>query len=212
MTPHVLVLPKVDWPARVMNSTDHAGQGPFIERLTRAMAAGDEDAFREFHEHYFDRLLRFLIVVAYGDEASAKDALQETYLRVARHVRCFPDEEIFWSWLTVLARSAARDGGRKKQSHWRLLRDYAQALLTGGGMRPINGETEERDYQAMLENSLVQLTPLDRGLVEGKYFQGASVRELARTSRLTEKAVESRLLRARRQLKESLTGQRHRSL
>lgn len=212
MTPHVLVLPKADWPARVMNSTDHAGQGPFVERLTRAMAAGDEEAFREFHERYFDRLLRFLVVVSYGDEASAKDALQETYLRVVRHVRGFQEEATFWSWLTVLARSAARDAGRKKQSHWRLLRDYAQTLLAGGAGRTVNGETEERDYQAMLESSLAELTPLDRGLIERKYFQGASVRDLARTGRLTEKAVESRLLRARRQLKESLTKQRHSSL
>ena len=40
------------------------------------MAAGDEEAFREFHAHYFDRLYRFLLVVARGQEHEAQEALK----------------------------------------------------------------------------------------------------------------------------------------
>jgi RNA polymerase sigma-70 factor (ECF subfamily) len=96
-----------------------------ILRLTEALAAGRDEAFREFHDGYFDRLLRYLLVVTRGDEQAAYDALQETYIRVARHARAFNTEEKFWSWLTVLARSAAADGGRKRRSYWRLLTRYA---------------------------------------------------------------------------------------
>src|SRR5688572_15684288 len=77
-----------------------------IATLTERLAAGNEDAFRQFHAAYFDRLVRYLIVVTHGDEEAARDALQETFMRVVRHARRFDSEEAFWSWLTVLARSA----------------------------------------------------------------------------------------------------------
>lgn len=52
-----------------------------IADLTRRLAARDEEAFREFHTRYFDRLYQFLLVVAHGQEQEAQDALQETLLR-----------------------------------------------------------------------------------------------------------------------------------
>ena len=55
--------------------------------LTRGLAAGDEAAFRQFHEEYFDRLLRYHLILARGDEHAARDALQETLTRVARKGR-----------------------------------------------------------------------------------------------------------------------------
>jgi RNA polymerase sigma-70 factor (ECF subfamily) len=167
------------------------------------LAQGDEEAFREFHAAYFDRLLRYLFVVARGDEEAARDALQETFTRVARHARPFDAEEKFWSWLTVLARSAATDGGRKRRSYWRLLTNYALSWMPS---QTAENETEEADehLQTLLLEGLGELRGEDRALIEGKYLRGASVRELAAQSNLTEKAVESRLARARRQLRKQL--------
>ena len=47
--------------------------------MTRAMTKGDEMAYRNFHEIYFDRLLRYLLVVANGNEEAAREALQLTF-------------------------------------------------------------------------------------------------------------------------------------
>src|SRR5438034_3100709 len=96
-----------------------------IRELTSGLAVGDEEAFREFHAAYFGRLLRYLFVVTHGDEQAAHDALQETMTRVVRYARRFDSEEAFWSWLTVLARSAVSDAGRKRSRYWRLIKDYA---------------------------------------------------------------------------------------
>jgi DNA-directed RNA polymerase specialized sigma24 family protein len=85
-----------------------------VVSLTLRLAGGDEEAFREFHTLYFDRLYQFLLVVTRGQEHEAQEALQETMLRVARYARGFETEEAFWSWLKVVARSAARDAGRKQ--------------------------------------------------------------------------------------------------
>ena len=56
-----------------------------------------------------------------------------------------------------------------------------------------------------LEHALQNLDQVDRQLIEAKYFEQASVSELAAQFGLTEKAVESRLHRARQQLRSHLT-------
>jgi RNA polymerase sigma-70 factor (ECF subfamily) len=179
-----------------------ASQGTDISRLTTALAVGDEEAFREFHGAYFDRLLRYLIVVTRGDEEAARDALQETFTRIVRHARRFDSEETFWSWLTVLARSAATDGGRKRRSYWRLLTSYAFSWMNSSAATE-SVDADERLHFLLVEG-LGELRTEDRALIEGKYLRGASVRELAAETNLTEKAVESRLSRLRRQLREHL--------
>src|SRR6185295_14964475 len=72
-------------------------------------------AWVRFHELYSGRLHRYLLVLARGHETEAADALQATLTRIARHIRTFDAEDVFWSWLTVLARSAAVDEARKQQ-------------------------------------------------------------------------------------------------
>lgn len=171
------------------------------------MAACDEEAFRQFHEVYFARLLRYHLVIARGDEDAAREALQETLLRLTRHARRFDDAETFWSWLTVLARCAAADTGRKRHRYWRLIASYARSLIPPVVTPAADAEEELR---LLLGSILAELPPEERSLVEGKYLRRATVRELAAESGLTEKAVESRLLRARRLLREKiLTKLRH---
>ena len=186
-----------------MESSAAPNQGAEICRLTAALAAGDEEAFREFHTAYFDRLLRYLIVVTRGDEQAARDALQETFTRVVHHARRFDGEEKFWSWLTVLARSAAADGGRRRRSYWRLLTSYALSWMPSARPETETDAADER-LQSLLLEGLNELRAEDRALIEGKYIHGASVRELAAQLKLTEKAVESRLSRARYRLREKL--------
>ena len=174
-----------------------------ITRLTQGLAAGDESAFGAFHAAYFDRLLRYHLVLARGDETAARDALQETFLRVARSARRFDDPAVFWSWLTVLARSAACDGGRKRFRYARLLAAYARSLLPFQPAPP-PAPAPPGDLESALNTSLAQLEPLDRALLEDKYLRRACVRDLATRSGLSEKAVESRLHRARRDLRARL--------
>ena len=172
---------------------------PGVAELTRRLAAGEEMAFREFHARYFNRLHHFLLAVTRGQEHAARDALQETLLRVARHARVFDDEEIFWGWLKAVARNAARDGGRKQRSYLALLEKFS--LLRPG---PVPSAAEDNRLRAALDETLAALDEADRRLITGKYLRGDTVAELATQTGLTPKAIESRLLRLRRALGETL--------
>jgi RNA polymerase sigma-70 factor (ECF subfamily) len=185
----------------VDNARPPAETANCVAVLTRGLAAGDEAAFREFHELYFGRLYQFLLVVTHGQEESAREALQQTLLRVVRYARPFTSEEIFWSWLKVLARSAARDVGRKQRRYASLLQAFA---LWKHEASPPSPEERESPLVSALEEGLEELEPADRELLAGKYLEGASVKELSTRAGTTEKAVESRLLRLRRLLRERL--------
>jgi len=182
---------------RTVAEDSAAEGGAEVARLTARIRAGDEEAFREFHRRYFHRLYQFLVVVARGRDDEAREALQETLLRVVRYAREFQTEEAFWSWLKAVARSAARDGGRKQSRYLGMLQRFSLHLEDGGDEQP-------DQLRLLLEESLSELDPVDRHILEGKYLQGSRVRNLAAESGLTEKAVESRLLRLRRQLRETI--------
>lgn len=172
-----------------------------ITALTRGLVAQDETAFREFHARYFDRLYQFLLVVTRGQEHEAQEAVQETMLRVARHARVCDDAEQFWCWLKAVARNAARDGGRKEGRYRSLLERFFARYQTDAAVKP---DDEAARLKALLSETLAELSPEERQLVEGKYLDGAAVKDLSADTGLTEKAVESRLLRLRRQLRERL--------
>ena len=172
-----------------------------IARLTQRLAAGEEKAFAEFHARYFDQLWRFLLVVTHGREQAAQDALQQTMLRVIRYVRVFEAEESFWCWLKMVARSSARDAGRAEQRYWAVLKKFA---IFRSEQEPESVRGSEDRLQACLEETLNELRIEERQLLEGKYIEGHTIKELCSATGLTEKAVESRLLRLRRDVRERL--------
>jgi RNA polymerase sigma-70 factor (ECF subfamily) len=178
------------------------GAGLDVAKLTAGLAKGDEEAYRIFYESYFDRLFRYLLVVTHGNEDAARDALQATLLRVVRHVRVFHEEKIFWGWLTVLARSALTDQGRKKRRYLAFL----ERFTLHAKVQPVAGASSDTENQllALLETGLADLPPDERQLLESKYYDGRSVRDLAAALQTSEKALESKLLRVRRKLKDAL--------
>ena len=178
----------------------------FIPGLTRRMARGEETAFREFHEAYFHRLFRYLLVMSGGHEEMAKDALQATLVRVARHKRPFDSEAVFWSWLTILARSAFLDEQRKRRRYRSLLDRFLSHFAATTDRAAVHPVTDA-ELVNLLEENLATLPPDDRALLESKYYDAQSVRDIAARSGCSEKAVESRLGRVRSRLKQRILTQ-----
>jgi len=169
------------------------------------MAGGDETAYRVFYDAYFNRLLRYLLVVTGGNEETSREALQLALVRVVRHIKPFAAEEKFWSWLTVLARSALADEGRKRRRYFAFLERFTRQQESA----PValnDGEADEQ-LRALLDRKLTALPEDERQLVEQKYLLHQSVRVIADGQQTTEKAVESKLSRVRRKLKDAVLAE-----
>jgi RNA polymerase sigma factor (sigma-70 family) len=169
-----------------------------VLQLTARMSRGEEAAFHEFYDRYFDRLLRYLLVVTRGQEEIAHEALQLTFVRTARHVRTFGSEAAFWNWLAVVARNCAADELRKRNRQQSLLARFFHQLPADGDLK-YDGESEQ--LLKFLETEIAGLPEDDRALIEGKYIAQKTVRDLADERQTTEKATESRLLRIRQKLR-----------
>lgn len=172
-----------------------------LRELTAALARGDDQAWHRFHREYGPRLFRSLLGATRGDYALASDALQQAYLRIARHVRPCDAEAMFTAWLRVVTRTALSDCRRRRTSFWQLLTrrrdDPADAEYT-------DDAADDERLQASLATALAALEPEDRALLEEKYFSGATVKYLAEKFGVSPKAIESRLTRARTALRRHL--------
>lgn len=131
---------------------------------------------------------------------AAREALQQTFLRAVKHIRPIATEAELWSWLTVLARSAAADAGRRERRYLGFLERWFREQPEP----PPFPADPERELAAALAAELATLPAPDRELLERKYLDGDAIRALAVTLGTSEKAVESRLTRTRQRLKDGL--------
>lgn len=174
---------------------------PGVAALTHKMAALDESAFVQFHSLYHARLFQYAFVLARGHVDVANDLVQETMLRVVRHIRHFEDENALWQWLTRIVRSVAADHGRKLSRWQRFIENWAGFLRAA--VEEYHPEDSKSDVD-LLDNALASIDARDAALLRSKYLDGTSVREIARQYESSEKAIESRLTRARQALRSQL--------
>lgn len=171
---------------------DPGAEAVEISRLTSAMARGDENAFRAFYDRYFNRLLGYLLVLTGGREDVAQDAFQAAMLRVLKYIKRFEREDAFWSWLTVLARTALVDQERKRRRYDAVLDRFAHE----------SAEKVESHLLECLKRSVATLPADELALIERKYFERESMAQIAASLNVSEKAIESRLARIRHKLKQ----------
>jgi RNA polymerase sigma-70 factor, ECF subfamily len=151
-------------------------------------------------ESYFPRLFRYLLVVTRGNEELARELLQQTMIKVARHIYLFRDEAAFWRWLTVLARTSAMDEARKRQRYFSFLDRFWNWRRHVLPAEP----DHEQVFDTLLKEQLNKLKPDERAIIEQKYIDGQSVHEMAAALHMTEKAIESKLSRLRVKLKTNI--------
>jgi len=175
--------------------------------LTRALRDGNEEAFQWLHRQWNQRLFRYCFVLARGEASTAAEISQATYLRLFRGVRELPDELALWNWIARAARSAAidmqRTGGRYRAALVRFS-DWCRDVVTGSIASRANEEAEAVLFVA-LERILERLEPEERRLVEGRYFEGLSLEQIASEIDASARAVEGRLARLRKKLRRLIT-------
>ncbi len=181
----------------IPSSSEEKGRAIF--ELTQRLKILEETAWREFFEQYHDRLFRYHLGYFRGDEDSARDAVQQTFRRTVKYIKPFRSEADFWNWLRSLARSAALDTLRSEHRYQALLKRYASELPP-----PERCSVNYTSLLSTLQLCLRQLGENDRLILSAHYFEHKTCRQLALEKQCTEKAIESRLFRARKKLKKHL--------
>ena len=187
--------------ALLISRMEQAASPSRLRELTAALAQGDDAAWAEFHRDYGPGIFRYLLAGTRGDYDLAAEALQQTYLRVARYARPCDSTPGFGGWLRTLSSSALNDCRRRRKSFWSLLH---RPEAVSEEFLPDNSDDDV--LFAALDTALAKLDASERWLLEAKYYSGNDVRSLAAKMNLTSKAVESRLTRARTELRRHLVA------
>ncbi len=180
----------------------------FDARWRKKALAGDARAVEALAAAMLEPLYRFCLYRLGGDRHLCEDVVQETMLRaMGELVRYDPARsggEIF-PWLTGLARNEIRRALSGKASAasleaiWSRMDRELLALYGRLEQQPFEQDLLERaETRQMVNAAMSQLPPEYGRALEAKYLLGHSVREIAKAWKVSEKAVESQLSRARK--------------
>lgn len=171
----------------------------------RRALAGDEEAAARLAEAFLGPLYRFVAPRVGRRRDLAEEVVQETLVSAYRALDAYDPgrtEDDPWPWLTGLARNEVKrvlvHERQPSGDPWERFDAEVARACAALGAAPLPEETLAREEtRALVDTALAQLAPQHREALEEKYLLGRSVRAMADAWRTTEKAVESRLVRAR---------------
>jgi RNA polymerase sigma-70 factor (ECF subfamily) len=172
----------------------HDGNKVRDEALVRRAKAGDREAFGRLVDRFQAPVYRVVRGIL-SDPADAEDVAQEAFLRAYESLAKFRGESGFFTWLYRIAVNEALRA-KKRRSFTRI-----DAVAEVEAPRPETPD-EEGPSPAALERLLGQLSDEFRAIVVLRDLEGLSYQEIAETLEIPMGTVESRLFRARRDLRD----------
>lgn len=166
--------------------------------LVARITQGDEEAFRQLLDRHQDAVYGFAKRFI-GDAHEAADIAQETFLRLYRVAGNYRPGASFRSYLFRIARNLCIDFMRKKRpvSMEPLPETIAQET-------PL-GHVERVQMMSALMAAIDDLPENQRAAILLRHDQGFCYQEISEAMGLTVSAVESLLVRARRNLRQKMT-------
>jgi RNA polymerase sigma-70 factor (ECF subfamily) len=204
------------------------------EDIAQRLQQRDPEALETLISRYSREVFYFirLVLDGVGVAQDAEECVNDLFIAVWQEIETFdPERGTLRTWLTMRAKYIALDRRRqlcRRQTHslqtadgnrqWTLsnANKGRMALSWSGNERdarmalPSHHEAsmehllEQSERREELRLALATLPELDRYLIYQRYFKYASTEELAAKTGLTRHAVDTRLWRARRSLRDAL--------
>jgi RNA polymerase sigma-70 factor (ECF subfamily) len=175
-------------------------------KLVKKLLSGDEVAFEGFFEDNFARLYRFALVRLSDDPDAARDIAQIVLTRAMQKLHTYRAESALFTWLCAICRNEVSDWlsrqGRYRQ-HIVLTEDYPELQAAVDSFQTPFEESPEAQYLRLEKLRLIQVA-LDKlpakygNVLEWKYVQGHSVREISTRLNMGQEATQSLIARAKR--------------
>ncbi|MGH8223221.1 MAG: RNA polymerase sigma factor [Woeseiaceae bacterium] len=180
--------------------------------VARRILGGDEAAFRELFDRYFPRLYRFALARVGGDPDTAQDIVQQTFCNAIGRLDTYRGEAALYTWFCQICRNVLTDHFRRKgRSFGRVVlledqpnaRAILESLTAPAADQPESGVWRQQVHR-IVEATLDSLPGHYGEVLEWKYIDGLSVKEIAGRLDLGLKAAESLLTRARESFRDAI--------
>jgi len=184
--------------------------GAVLARRQAGEATGTSEdqtraTFDQLYREHVDRMFRFAYRLC-GQREDAKDLVQDTFLNAYRGLKQFRGDAQFSTWLyTIASRACLRMRRKRKGEPERELSLEAFIPTSEGEFRlqiPTEGLTPEealanKELRQALDRAIRQLPKKYRLVLVLRDMEGLSAKEAGSIMGLNERAVKSRLHRAR---------------
>ena len=187
---------------------------PGIEEADRLamlrLAGGQEAALDELMDRHGEHLFHFLIR-ALQDESDAADLAQETFVRIYRNRASYDPRQKFTTWMYAIASNLVRDRYSWRSRHPQVSLDAENDQTESSLKENLPSAGLAPDQNAMGIESAVAVRKAVAALPEElrqplilAVYEGLPQAEIAKILKCSVKAVETRIYRARKQLRTAL--------
>ena len=194
-----------EWSLTMTSAEWDPGPRPEAEEVQLLSLAkrGDIGAFRQIvilHQRQVLRIAHRLL----GRLELAEDAVQETFLRVFKHVHRYDERRKFSPWLYQIVINVCRDMNRKSQKE--LVLSLEDLQKKGGPLAVANPTDLEANLdiarqRRLIKESLKVLSEKEREALVLRDLEGLSTRDVARILGSSEGTVRSQISSARVKIK-----------
>lgn len=172
--------------------------------LVAAFLAGEKRAFTELTERYNGRLINFVYRTT-GDRERSEDLVQETFIRVYRHLHRFDQTKKFSTWIYTIASNLAKNELRNRSRNPLVLFQTIKRNWEAD-RRPLEWEDNtyrpddlyrKRHLRQLVEGAVAELPEHHRTVFILRELEGKTYEEIAEITGCNLGTVKSRLNRAR---------------
>lgn len=176
------------------------------KRLVKQLLAGNERAFDQFFEENFARLYRFALVRLSDDPDAAKEVAQITLTRAISKLHTFRAESALFTWLCAICRNETSDWLQKQcryREHIVLVEDFPEVQAAVDSLQMPQQTNPEHQYRRaellrLIQVALDKLPPKYGDVLEWKYIEGRSIKEISTRLKIGNEATQSLIARAKR--------------
>lgn len=162
--------------------------------LTAAIARGDEEAFAEFYQRWFDRVYAKARSITRRDEAFCLDVVQDCMMRVVRSMRPLNNEPAVAAWMARTLFTTAMDRLREDQRRARREREVARRDSRSAA-DDLSGTLEREEQEAWLRARIDELPADDRQLILDRFEHGKTLDAIGGAHGITLHAAHGRIWR-----------------
>ena len=158
------------------------------------MGAAQSYDFTEIYDGHFDQVYAYVAYRVGGREPALDDIVQDVFVAALKGLPRFQPDRPVLTWLRAIARNKVAD-------HFRSRGTSAPEVLGPADMDRGPARSPEERRHLAVSHVMRRLSSRYADLLEAKYLDGLSVKDIARRGGESEKAVESALSRAREEFR-----------
>jgi len=189
-------------------ATAGTGSGDFtLEALVLAAQKGDEAAFGEVYDLLSQRLWRYVSFRV--DSEDVEDLTSEIWLKIVQNLKKYRSQKgaSFSSWAFRIAHNIVIDFYRKKKDILGIETDENEffSKIPDTERTPDELVLKQGEYEA-LHAALLKVKPDHREILQLKFLEGFSNREIAAITKKSEGNIRVLQLRALREIRQHLSA------